>query len=290
MQQPIVIALAFTLFGSCWTFGQEIKADSLSANPAGFEGKDAGDRKELVPGIFFRWCPAGTFTMGSPAIEPGRSAEEDQVSVTLTKGYWLGETEVTQRQWQTLMGTTPWKGWPHVKEDNKSAASYVSYEEVVEYCKKLTNQEREAGKVPRGWKYSLPTEAQWEYACRAGTTTMYSFGSDESDLSEYGWWGGILGNGNAKAEQFAHPVGQKKSNAWGFKDMHGNVWEWCRDGYTKTLVGGRDPEGSTSGPHRVFRGGGWSDFAVACRSAFRSGYSPDFRAYHVGFRLAILRD
>lgn len=290
MPRPVVFAVAFTLIGTCWSFGQDAKNDSKPDNPAGFEGKEAGDRKELVPGIFFRWCPAGKFMMGSPETELGfnnkRSDNEEQVSVTLTNGFWLGETEVTQGQWLKFMGTMPWAGKAYVKEGDNYAASYIKSDDAAECVKKLTTDERASGRLPQRWKYSLPTEAQWEYACRAGTTTKYSFGDDESGLSEYGWWGGLSGDGNAKTEQYVHEVGQKKANPWGLKDMHGNVYEWCADWYGGKLQGGRNPEGPSSGLYRVDRGGSWYDVGFSCRSASRYSYSPGRRGMSLGFRLA----
>ncbi len=188
------------------------------------------------------WCPPGTFTMGSPASEKGRDVNEAPVQVTLTKGFWLGQTEVTQSQWTAVMGAAskPWSGKEYVKEGPTFPASYISHgvntdgtieaDSATAFCEKLTEIERKAGRLPTGWKYSLPTEAQWEYACRAGTKTKYSFGDDESQLDEYAWWGGRTGNGNAKTEQYAHTVATKKPNPWGLSDMHGNLWEWCQDG------------------------------------------------------------
>ena len=185
------------------------------------------------------------------------------------------------------MGTTPWSGKEYVKEGGDYAASYVSHDDAVEFYKKLTSQERATGKLPKGWKYSLPTEAQWEYACRASTTTRFSFGENELQLGDYGWF---KGNADDKKEEYAHQVGLKKPNAWGLKDMHGNVWEWCSDWKAATLVGGRDPQGPLSGSFRVNRGGGWGDDAVVCRSADRRYDSPGNRYGSLGFRLAAVPD
>ena len=257
----------------------------IGGSPISFEGKVAGEGKELVQGIKFHWCPAGNFTMGSPTSEAGRSEDEDQVTVTLSQGFWLGETELTQGQWQDLMGTTPWKGQQFVKEGRSYAASYVSYEDAVAYCEKLTTVERSSGRLPQGWKYTLPTEAQWEYACRSGTKTKYSFGADETALGDYGWFNK---NGLDAGEKYAHEVGKKKSTLWGLTDMHGNVREWCSDWYDKKLMGGRDPVGALSGSYRAYRGGSWNFDATLCRSACRWYYSPDFWNFDLGFRLALV--
>ena len=219
-----------------------------------FIGKEAGqvrDDNDLKMKLV--WCPPGEFTMGSPPSEKDRDFNEDQVNVTLTKGFWLGKYEVTQDQWKQVMGTTPWKEndkvKDHVKEGDDFPATYVSWDDAVTFLDKLTSQERAAGRLLAGEKYTLPTEAQWEYACRVGakTSTRYSFGNDDSALSDYAWWGGILGAANVKNEQYAHKVGTRKPNGWGLHDMHGNVWEWCLDVYRDKLPGGTDPVVSSGG-------------------------------------------
>jgi formylglycine-generating enzyme required for sulfatase activity len=233
----------------------------------------------------FIWCPPGTFTMGSPKTEEGRNDDEDQVQVRLSKGFWIGKYEVTQGEWERVMGTTPWKGERYVKEGPRYAATYVSWDDATEFVAKLTSQERQAGRLSAGWRYTLPTEAHWEYACRAGTQTAYGFGGDAARLSEYAWWGGILGDSNAKNEQYAHEVGLKKPNAWGVHDLHGNVYEWCRDWYQEKLPGGTDPEQATQASDRVFRGGSWHDHAVRCRAAIRYYGEPGDRGNYLGFRV-----
>jgi sulfatase modifying factor 1 len=250
------------------------------------EGTKAGEeRDDNGLKMKFVWCPPGTFTMGSPKSESGRVDDENQVQVRLTKGFWIGKYEVTQGEWERVMGTTPWKGQDWVKEGSRYAATYVSWEDATEFVAKLTTQERQAGRLPAGWRYTLPTEAQWEYACRAGTQTAYGFGGDATRLSDYAWWGGLKGNGNAKSEQYAHEVGLKKANAWGLHDMHGNVSEWCRDWYEETLPGGADPERATKAFYRVIRGGSWSSQAVSGRTAFRHLGEPGYRLFHLGFRV-----
>lgn len=266
-----------------------------------FVGKSAGDERELVPGMKFHWCPLGSFAMGSPGSETGRHQNETQTDVSLT-GFWMGETEVTQTQWKTIMKSAPWQkaqpwqGKTHVKEGADHAANYISHgdfgdgriepDSATEFCRRLTEREREAGRLPVGWKYGLPTEAQWEYACRAGTKTKFSFGDDEKRLSEYGWWGAKYGFGNALPEQYANRVALKKENPWGLYDMHGNVWEWCADWYQDKVPGGMDPVVLARGSRRVCRGGCWILNPSSCRSAIRSGGSPDNRNSLMGFRVA----
>lgn len=278
--------------GECWVQDTAFQGWRYLGSPAanqpakpeptpgrGFEGTNAGDRKELVPTptIAFRWCPAGTFTMGE---------DDKKVEVTLTAGYWLGETEITQGQWQKLMGTSPWSGQEHVKEGTDYAASYISHDDAVSYCEKLTAQERSAGRLSKGWKYRLPTEAQWEYACRAGTQKKFSFGESESQLGEFGWF---EKNAADIGENFAHLVGKKKPNVWGLLDMYGNAKEWCSDWWRGELTDGRDPVEASGSEQRVHRGGAWTSLDVNCRSAYRLSSSPDFRSYDLGFRLACHR-
>jgi len=180
---------------------------------------------------------------------------------------------VTQGQWQAVMGSNP----SYSKNAGTNApVEEVSYDEALAFCEKLTASERAAGRLPEGYEYTLPTEAQWEYACRAGTTGDYA-----GNLDSMAWY-----DGNCK--KTVPQVGQKQPNAWGLYDMHGNVWEWCRDWYGK-YAGGTvtDPIGGTSGNCRVNRGGAWSYPAKDCRSGYRSGSVPVLRSYCVGFRLAL---
>ena len=228
--------------------------------------------------------PAGKFTMGSPEDEKDHQEDEAQVSVTLTKPFGLGKTEVTQGQWKSVMGTEPWDGQDNVKADKDCPATYVSWDEATEFCKKLTTIEHKSGKLKADEEYRLPTEAQWEYACRAETTTAFSFGNDESKLGEYAWFDDNFKNVD---EKYDHEVGLKKPNPWGLHDMHGNVFEWCSDWYDGKLIGGVDPIGPEEGSNRVNRGGCWWYSPDYCRSAFRYGYAPSYRNNDVlGFRVA----
>jgi formylglycine-generating enzyme required for sulfatase activity len=223
--------------------------------------------------------PAGTFMMGSPETEEGRQDDEHQHQVTITQPFYMQTTEVTQGQWKTVMGTEPWKGKNYVKEGPNYPASYVRWDDAVAYCKKLSEAE--------GKTYRLPTEAEWEYACRAGTETTWSFGNDEKVLGDYACY---HKNTWGIDEKYAHQVGLKKPNAFGLYDMHGNVWEWCHDYYGEDYYKqspAQDPTGPTSGSSRVLRGGSWIIFAGISRSALRVRFdagSP-FHGYDFGFRL-----
>ena len=217
-------------------------------------------------------------------IKPGSFCMSDgnrAVAVTLTSPFKLGQSQITQRQWASVMGTEPWVNRSNVQIGDKNAASYIDWDEAEAFCQRLTDHHHNNGKLPAGESYRLPTEAEWEYACRAGTTTEYSFGDDKSKLVEYAWF-----KGNTGSEQYAHKVGLKKPNPWGLYDMHGNVWEWCSDWYDEKLSGGTDPVGPDGGSFRVLRGGSWGYFPGSCRSASRSRGGPSVRNYGLGFRVA----
>jgi formylglycine-generating enzyme required for sulfatase activity len=226
----------------------------------------------------FKEIPAGSFMMGSPEGEEDREDDETQHKVTITKPFYMQTTEVTQGQWKAVMGTEPWKGDDYVKEGPNYAASYVSWNDAVAYCKKLSDQERKT--------YRLPTEAEWEYACRAGTETRWSFGDDENKLGDYAWY---LENAYDIFEQYAHQVELKKPNAFGLYDMHGNVYEWCHDYYEADYYKqspAKDPTGPTSGSFRVLRGGSWGGDTRFSRSACRDRHFPPPPAFvDYGFRL-----
>jgi len=236
-------------------------------------------------GMKFCWCPAGQFMMGSPENEQSRVEDEQQVSVTLTQGFWLGKYPVTQWEWDHVMGTTPWIEQEYVQEGSENPAVYLSWDDAQEYLPRLADSGRLAGQVPSGWEYRLPTEAQWEYACRAGTSTAFYFGNDVSLLDEYGWH---FDNAWTSGEQFPHPVGQKLGNAWGVHDLHGNVWEWCQDWSGEQPLGGINPTGPTEGELRILRGGSWSDDGQYCRSAFRYVDEPDYNLNNYGLRLVLV--
>ena len=232
---------------------------------------------------------AGTFMMGSPMSEDDRGSNEHQHRVTLTKDYWLGETEVTQEQYWAVTGKNPsgFIGGAYPVE-------CVSWEEAMAFCKMLTKKERENGTLPAGYEYTLPTEAQWEYACRVGTTTPFSFGStlngDKANCNgNYPY-----GTDEGKYLFNTTAVGRYAPNVWGLYDMHGNVWEWCRDScdfnngvdtdtYRDDIM---DPL-CNRGAERVLRGGSWYTYPEDCRSAVRGHDDPMYRSDDVGFRVAL---
>ena len=218
--------------------------------------------------------PAGTFTMGSPVGEVGRNHPfETPHEVTLTTSYYLGVYEVTQDQYEKVMGANPsgFKG-------AKNPVENVSWEDAVSFCKKLSEMPEEKA---AGREYRLPTEAEREYACRAGSTTAYSFGEAASSLGDYAWFA-------QNAQNKTHPVGEKKPNAWGLYDMHGNVWEYCQDWYAAYPPdASTDPQGPNGGSYRVNRGGSWLNGAANCRTANRYTYVPSYRSSNNGFRLAL---
>ena len=250
---------------------QRLAAEAKMASMLGisrpFESGARGQAGVLV----VRWIPAGWYIMGSPISEEGRDSNEIQHEVVLTRGFFMAETECTQAQWKAVMGSNPseFKGADRPVEQ-------VSWEEAVEYCRKLTAKQRAEGILPDGWEWRLPTEAEWEYAARAGT-----MGRRYGELDAIVWYDGNSGHET-------HPVSQKAANAWGLHDMMGNVWEWCSDwsgDYPTESV--TDPMGPSSGSVRVLRGGSWRHFAARARSANRRGYDPGFRYDFLGFRPAL---
>lgn len=261
-------------------------AGTIIRKEAGQVRDDNGLKMKLV------WCPPGEFAMGTPKSEKQRGRNEDQVGVTLTTGFWLGKYEVTQSEWKQVMQTEPWKARPtFTREGADYPATFVSWNEATEFCRKLTERERQAGRLPDESEYKLPTEAQWEYACRARTVTRFSFGDGASKLGEYEWF---YGNTWKAGERYPHQVGQKKPNPWGLYDMHGNAWEWCRDISFWKLPGGHDPEvkvnpdeKSKSPLDRVIRGGWWQEPPEYCRSGERTGSHPDRLQECCGFRVAL---
>ena len=226
-------------------------------------------------GMEFVLLEAGTFQMGSPSTEPGRHTDETLHPVTISQPFYLGKYEVTQGQWQAVMGNNP----SRFSDCGATCpVDQVSWEAAQEFIAALNR--REGGDVHR-----LPTEAEWEYAARAGTQTAYHFGDAASELDRYAWYG----DDRTVFFEGTHPVGQKRPNRWGLYDMHGNVWEWVADWYGKTYYSSSplaDPRGPITGARRVYRGGGWYSPAHNCRTAYRFRSLPRRNHFLPGFRLA----
>jgi len=269
------------------------------------------------------WIPAGAFVMGSPESEQGRKADESpQTTVTLTKGYWMGNTEVTIGQWKAVTGQTlrekvnkllndetlydfdgkkmKERDFMHfdknnpdkvmANEDDRLPMYFVSWNEAMDFCRKLTAQERGHGRLPAGYEYSLPTEAQFEYACRAGTTgPTYS----DASLDDIAWYVknsmlGYTGRGLGSPTAGPRDVGDKLPNKWGMHDILGNIWQWCRDWYGP-YPGGKvtDPLGPATGTYKVNRGGSFGSGANDERSANRAKNPPNEDSAYRGFRIVL---
>jgi formylglycine-generating enzyme required for sulfatase activity len=235
--------------------------EPIEETPKNFTEDLNGVKLEMI------YLPGGEFTMGSNDYDD----EKPPHSVKLSP-FFIGKYQVTQAQWKAVMKTNPsgWKG-------DDLPVERVSWDDAAQFCEVISKL--------TGKTYRLPTEAEWEYACRAGSTTKYCFGDDEKSVGDYAWY---YENSGGKT----HPVGQKKPNALGLYDMHGNVWEWCSDWYSGGYYAEcerqgtvTDPQGPSAGSHRVSRGGGWNFVAVGCRSASRINDAPGFRYDNLGFRL-----
>jgi formylglycine-generating enzyme required for sulfatase activity len=262
---------------------------------AAFAGVQAGEAR-AVEDIAFRWCPPGRFTMGSPPGEERRRADEAQVEVTLSHGFWMAAHETTQGEWRRIHGAPTERPLSDAFGLGDDVPVYwVSYHAANAYCEALTARARGAGTLPAGWACRLPTEAQWEYACRAGTTTATAFGDRLRRGQANFLLDPALDGDGPPAPRRATRVGTFPANAWGLHEMHGNVFEWCRDWYHATLPGGVDPDVQVKGEpnrdgsySRVRRGGAWNDPAHFCRSAFRLRYEPERSSDHIGFRVALV--
>ncbi len=246
-------------------------------------------------GIPMVWIPGGSLTMGSPQGEPGRRLDEEPVDVELSQGFYLGIVPVTQSQYHQVMGLTPVLG-DSPANPTKAPVVRVRWHDALEFCRVVTQEVSSKSANPQRatWRFTLPSEAQWEYACRAGTTTPYHFGNrDLAELTDWVWCHGYY-----PREVASHPP-----NAFGLYDMHGNIWEWCLDSYQGQLPGGRDPLVSTSMQDRwVIRGGSWAHGLDRARSASRgtlaeasieanrlSQRQEEARCSFVGFRVACVR-
>lgn len=258
-------------------FTVEVIADSRDASD--------GEIAVALPGgaaIVMVWIPPGTFMMGAPDSDSLRSVPElPQHKVSITHGFYLGKYEFTQAQWESVMGTRPWEGVQYAQEDPNNPAAMISWNDAQVLIAKLNESEGEE-------VYRLPTEAEWEYVCRAGTATPWSFGDDEKQLGDYAWY---YDNAWNVKEEYGHMVGTKVPNPWGLYDMHGNVAEWCQDWYERDYYQAspeEDPPGPESGSQRVVRGGSFDDTTMTVRSAYRYGRAPSARYANIGVRLVRL--
>lgn len=238
----------------------------LTSCPSGLRAAGA---TRTFDGIRFQWCPPGTFAMGSPSTEIGHQSDETLHEVTLSTGFWLSTFEITQEQWENFAGTKP-----SASEGDDLPVESVSWNDVQEFLVVLNA-------TTSGATYRLPTEAEWEYAYRADTTTRFYWGNDadETEIDDNAWYEDNSGGA-------IQPVGQKNANAWGFRDMGGNNQEWCQDvaaAYPAGTV--TDPQGPSSGSERIVRGGAFSDSPNRCRAANRESILPDVRIDNIGFRL-----
>ena len=282
----------------------------IGCSDSGGDGGGGGGDDTPIPIPGFEWIKAGTFTMGSSIdTDPDRGGNEDQHPVTLTKGFYMSKYQVTQKEYLDVMESNPsyFTTSPEGNPD-KLPVEQVNWYHAIAFCNRLSilagltpvytvsgisNTDAEVWKhseVPTGnnttWNdvemnytangYRLPTEAEWEYACRAGKETAFSYGDTAN--GDYMWY-------SANSDWMTHEVGKKLPNAWGLYDMHGNVYEWCWDWYAATYEGSTDPEGPATGADRVFRGGCWGHGAQYARSAYRDSLVPGSRYYHIGFRL-----
>jgi len=249
-----------------------IQTSTSIATPKRIAGEECEFEIASSVKLVMCWIPPGEFLMGSPEDEMGRCDSETQHRVKITQGFWLAKTQTTQAQWQAVMGNNPSRF-----QGEDLPVENVSWNDICGnesgpggFLGELN------GRLPSGGRFHLPTEAQWEYACRAGTT-----GPDSGDLHEMGWY-------SDNSDDRTHPAGEKKPNAWGLHDMLGNVWEWCSDWYgdfDPSAV--TDPTGPADGSYHVIRGGGWYSDAYFARCSYHDGFSPyyDFDG-SLGFRLA----
>lgn len=288
--------LGFSILFICLMSSTSFQSSTLF-KVTNFEGNFAGDSSQ-VAGISLRWCPAGSFVMGSPANELERRGDEDQVNVTLTKGFWMGKFEVLQGEWKSIVGALPGKITEAGGEGDRLPLYNVNYAETEYFCKKLTEIAHRLKQLPPDWEFRLPTEAQWEYACRAGTTTA-TYNGDKFNSYLANIQGSKPYNGAEMGPTVnrATNAGLYPPNPWGLHDIQGNVVEWCRDWYHWGMPGGIDPDLShvkgtmnRDGTYsRSRRGGAWVDDGWVCRSAFRQRFEPERRYDHIGFRIVAVK-
>jgi formylglycine-generating enzyme required for sulfatase activity len=271
MTKPL--ALTLLVVGACWTLTPVAPAAEPATQPAKKLTLDLGNNVTLKLVLI----PAGKFLMGSPASVKDRFKGEDQHEVTISKSYYMGVTHVTVDQYAGFVKDTGQKhDEPSFKQTGDHPAVNVSWHDAQAFCQWLSKKTNKA--------VTLPTEAQWEYACRAKSKTRFSFGDKNNNMGDYSWF--VENSG-----KMTHPVAQKKPNAWGLYDMHGNAWQWCADYFGPYVVEDKvDPTGPKEGNIRSARGGSWIAEPPACRSAFRCSGFPQKREGAFGFRVAVAVD
>ena len=228
----------------------------------------------------FVWVAPGSFLLGSPETDPDRTDfETPQSKVALTYGFWIGKYEVTQAQYQDVTGGNP----SYATDDPSLPVDSVTWNDATNYCALLTEMNRKAGNLPPGYAYRLPTEAEWEFAARAGKSTRFSFGDDldYAMVDNYAWT-------TDNSADVTHPVGKKTANAFGLYDIYGNVFEWCQDWFGPYTPDDKvNPTGPASGTDRIYRGGSWGNGPADSRAAARGGLAPESRLSSFGFRLVL---
>lgn len=262
-----MLSTRLKLLEKCMTHSQLFKAEKLAEQyqeEIRIENKVAASKFINSLGMNFVYIKPGSFARNGTKI-------------TNTRGYYIQTTEVTQRDWETVMGTCPWEGYEFVKSSPENPAVYISWLDCQKFIGKLNKKEGIN-------KYRLPTEAEWEYAARGGSESAYCFGDDAEQLDEYAWYNQNTWN---IGEKYAHAVALKKPNQFGLYDMHGNVWEWCADWYgefpKKDTI---DPKGPKEGDKKIHRGGSWYYDAARCTASGRYSLQPDYKYFSLGFRLA----
>ena len=273
----IALVVLFLSNLNCVSFAQAKPADEPNTPP---KTGPAPNQNRIIPdlGIECAYVKAGTFRMGS--AESGPNDEKPVHVVKISRGCWMGTCEITQAQWRALMGTEPSK-----YKGDELPVEMVSWDETVEFCRKLTQRERKASRLPDGYVYRLPTEAEWEYAARGGTKSRSFKYSGSNNPEEVSWH-------YPGSSDETHPVGTKRPNELGLYDMAGNVWEWCLDWYAADYYRRSpqaNPVNSDSGDktYRVCRGGSWGLYPTHCRSANRGGGTPTGKFYSYGFRVVL---
>lgn len=289
------LILAWFLAMTAFAQDRTVALDSVQPR----EGEHAGQHWTNGSGIEFCWCPPGTFLMGSPDSKRADFSDAKQVEVTLSKGFWIGKYEVTQEQVEQLRATSG----KYSFFGKQLPVHNVQLGQTEKFLKALNEAERKAGRLSDAWEYALPTEAQWEYACRAGSSTRFYFGDDASQLHRFANYADKRLLADDGAMQFADAqfddgvgktlaaVGSYSPNAWGLHDMHGNVAEWCVDRYQPQLPGGVDPRGDDKkSDSAVVRGGSWCSTAAYCESAFRNSQGAGGNAKgrdFIGYRIVL---